>query len=215
MSGQCCEHETSEAQLRDAAYRRVLWAALAINGVMFAIEISAGLAANSVALQADALDFLGDTATYAISLFVIGMSLKARAKAALAKGGAMALLGVWVIGSTVWHIAYGSAPEAFTMGAVGVAALLANAVVFALLWAYRSGDSNMRSVWLCSRNDVIGNCAVLLAALGVFGTGTAWPDIAVAAIMATLALQGAWTVLRQARGELRKTRIDEPLALRR
>ena len=215
MSGQCCEHETSEAQLRDAAYRRVLWAALAINGVMFAIEISAGLAANSVALQADALDFLGDTATYAISLFVIGMSLKARAKAALAKGGAMALLGVWVIGSTVWHIAYGSAPEAFTMGAVGVAALLANAVVFALLWAYRSGDSNMRSVWLCSRNDVIGNCAVLLAALGVFGTGTAWPDIAVAAIMATLALQGAWTVLRQARGELRKTRLDEPLALRR
>ena len=215
MSGQCCEHETSEAQLRDAAYRCVLWAALAINGVMFAIEISAGLAANSVALQADALDFLGDTATYAISLFVIGMSLKARAKAALAKGGAMALLGVWVIGSTVWHIAYGSAPEAFTMGAVGVAALLANAVVFALLWAYRSGDSNMRSVWLCSRNDVIGNCAVLLAALGVFGTGTAWPDIAVAAIMATLALQGAWTVLRQARGELRETRIDEPLALRR
>lgn len=215
MSGQCCEHETSEAQLRDAAYRRVLWAALAINGVMFAIEISAGLAANSVALQADALDFLGDTATYAISLFVIGMSLKARAKAALAKGGAMALLGVWVIASTVWHIAYGSAPEAFTMGAVGVAALLANAVVFALLWAYRSGDSNMRSVWLCSRNDVIGNCAVLLAALGVFGTGTAWPDITVAAIMATLALQGAWTVLRQARGELRETRIDEPLALRR
>ncbi|MEQ9197558.1 MAG: cation transporter [Parvibaculum sp.] len=202
MSKQCCGPETSETRLRDTAYRRVLWAALAINGVMFAVEIGAGLAAGSVALQADALDFLGDTATYAISLFVIGMSLRARAMAALAKGGAMALLGFWVAGATIWHIAYGGAPEAFTMGAVGFAALLANAAVFALLWRYRAGDSNMRSVWLCSRNDVIGNCAVLLAALGVFGTGTAWPDIAVAAVMSTLALQGAWVVLRQARGEL-------------
>lgn len=202
MSGQCCGPETSETRLRDAAYRRVLWAALAINGVMFTVEIGAGLAAGSVALQADALDFLGDTATYAISLFVIGMSLRARAMAALAKGGAMALLGFWVAGATVWQIAYGGAPEAFTMGAVGFAALLANAAVFALLWRYRAGDSNMRSVWLCSRNDVLGNCAVLLAALGVFGTGTAWPDIAVAAVMSTLALQGAWVVLRQARGEL-------------
>lgn len=202
MSKQCCGPETSETRLRDTAYRRVLWVALAINGVMFAVEIGAGLAAGSVALQADALDFLGDTATYAISLFVIGMSLRARAMAALAKGGAMALLGFWVAGATIWHIAYGGAPEAFTMGAVGFAALLANAAVFALLWRYRAGDSNMRSVWLCSRNDVIGNCAVLLAALGVFGTGTAWPDIAVAAVMSTLALQGAWVVLRQARGEL-------------
>ncbi|MEQ8379508.1 cation transporter [Parvibaculum sp.] len=202
MSGQCCGPETSETRLRDAAYRRVLWAALAINGVMFTVEIGAGLVAGSVALQADALDFLGDTATYAISLFVIGMSLRARARAALVKGGAMALLGFWVAGATVWQIAYGGAPEAFTMGAVGFAALLANAAVFALLWRYRAGDSNMRSVWLCSRNDVLGNCAVLLAALGVFGTGTAWPDIAVAAVMSTLALQGAWVVLRQARGEL-------------
>lgn len=133
MSGQCCDHEASEAQLRDTAYRRVLWAALAINFIMFAIEIGAGLAAGSVALQADALDFLGDTATYAISLFVIGMSLRARALAALAKGGAMALLGFWVAGATVWHVAYGGAPEAFMMGAVGLAALTANAAVFVLL----------------------------------------------------------------------------------
>ena len=210
MSGQCCGHETSETRLRDAAYRRVLWAALLINGVMFAVEIAAGLAAGSVSLQADALDFLSDTATYAISLFVIGMSLAARAKAALAKGAAMALLGLWVVGSTLWHIAYGAAPEAMTMGAVGFAALVANAVVFALLWRHRSGDSNMRSVWLCSRNDVIGNCAVLLAALGVFGTGTAWPDIAVAAVMAALALQGAWAVFGQALGELRESRLAGP-----
>lgn len=202
MSGQCCGHETPEARLRDDTYRRVLWAALLINGAMFAVEIVAGFTAGSVSLQADALDFLGDTATYAITLFVIGMSLRARAQAALVKGATMALLGVWVIGSTLWHIAYGVPPEAMTMGAVGIIALIANAIVFALLWRHRSGDSNMRSVWLCSRNDVIGNLAVVLAALGVFGTGTAWPDIAVAAIMATLALQGAWVVLRQARGEL-------------
>ncbi|HCX67492.1 cation transporter [Parvibaculum sp.] len=204
MSGQCCEHETSETQLRDAAYRRVLWTALLINGVMFAIELVAGLAAGSVSLQADALDFLGDTGTYAISLFVIGMSLAARAKAALAKGATMGLLGLWVIGSTLWHLVQGDAPEAITMGVVGVAALLANAVVFVLLWRHRSGDSNMRSVWLCSRNDVIGNLAVIFAALGVFGTGTAWPDLTVAAIMAALALQGAWAVFRQALGELRQ-----------
>ncbi len=139
MSGQCCGPETSETRLRDAAYRRVLWAALAINGVMFTVEIGAGLVAGSVALQADALDFLGDTATYAISLFVIGMSLRARARAALVKGGAMALLGFWVAGATVWQIAYGGAPEAFTMGAVGFAALLANAAVFALLLALPRG----------------------------------------------------------------------------
>ncbi|MEQ8327794.1 MAG: cation transporter [Parvibaculum sp.] len=209
MSEQCCEHEVSEAQLRDTAYRRVLWAALLINGFMFAIEMLAGLAANSVSLQADALDFLGDTATYAISLFVLGMSLSVRAKAALAKGAAMALLGFWVIGSTFWHIAYGAAPEAMTMGAVGAVALTANVAVFALLWRHRSGDSNMRSVWLCSRNDVLGNCAVLLAAFGVFGTGTAWPDLSVAAIMSALALQGAWTVFRQALGELRKSSHEE------
>lgn len=203
MSGQCCEPETSETRLQDAAYRRVLWAALAINGVMFIVETAAGHAAGSVALQADALDFLGDTATYAISLFVIGLSLRARAQAALAKGAAMGLLGIWVMGSTLWHVAYGGAPQVVAMGIVGFAALAANAVVFALLWRHRSGDSNMRSVWLCSRNDVVGNFAVILAALGVFGTGTAWPDIAVAAVMATLALQGAWAVFVHVRSELR------------
>ncbi|PKQ02163.1 MAG: hypothetical protein CVT73_19700 [Alphaproteobacteria bacterium HGW-Alphaproteobacteria-12] len=205
MSGPCCEHETSEARLRDAAYRRVLWAALAINGLMFAVEIVAGLTAGSVSLQADALDFLSDSATYAISLLVIGHALHIRARAALAKGVAMGALGFWVAGSTLWHIAYGGTPGAAMMGAVGFAALAANAIVFALLWRHREGDSNMRSVWLCSRNDVIGNVAVLFAAFGVFGTGTAWPDIAVASVMAALGLQGAYIVLRQALGELQQT----------
>ncbi len=158
------------------AYRRVLWAVLAINAAMFAVEVIAGLAAGSAALQADALDFLGDAANYAISLFVVGMALRYRASAALAKGATMAAFGLWVIGTVVWHAWHGTLPSAFTMGTVGLAALLANAATFGLLWAYRHGDANMRSAWICTRNDVLGNLAVLLAALGVFGTGTGWPD---------------------------------------
>src|SRR6266404_9754422 len=183
------------------AYRRVLWAVLAINAAMFAVEVIAGLAAGSAALQADALDFFGDAANYAISLLVVGKALRYRALAALAKGATMAALGLWVIATVVWHTLHGTLPSAFTMGTVGVAALAANAASFGLLWAYRHGDANMRSAWICTRNDVLGNMAVLLAALGVFGTGTGWPDIIVAAIMASLAMQGAALVIRQASAE--------------
>jgi Co/Zn/Cd efflux system component len=192
---------------RDHTYRRVLWAALAINATMFAVEVVAGVAAGSAALQADALDFLGDAANYAISLMVVGMALRYRASAAMAKGITMGLFGLWVIGTVVWHSAHGTLPSAFTMGTVGLTALLANAASFGLLWAYRHGDANMRSAWICTRNDVLGNLAVLLAALGVFGTGTGWPDIFVAAIMAALALQGAILVIRQATTELRAGRL--------
>jgi Co/Zn/Cd efflux system component len=190
----------------DKAYRRILWIVLIINFSMFVVEIVAGLAAGSVALQADALDFLADSANYAISLFVVGMALRRRAQAALIKGITMALFGLWVIGNTGWHIFYGDIPDAMTMGAVGTAALISNAIVLALLWAYRYGDSNMRSVWICSRNDVVGNLAVLLAALGVFGTGTAWPDIIVATVMACLALQGAVVIIKQAYGEIKMSK---------
>jgi Co/Zn/Cd efflux system component len=169
---------------------------------MFAVEIGAGLAAGSASLQADALDFLGDAANYAISLFVVGMALRYRASAALAKGATMGIFGLWVVGTVVWHAVHGTLPSAFTMGAVGFAALTANVGSFMLLWAHRHGDANMRSAWICTRNDVVGNMAVLLAALGVFGTGTGWPDIIVAAIMAGLALQGAAIVAKQALGEL-------------
>jgi Co/Zn/Cd efflux system component len=202
----CCSHchDTSpEDRARDATYRRVLWVVLAINAAMFLVEIVAGLAAGSASLQADALDFFADAANYGISLFVVGMALRYRAMAALAKGLSMGAFGLWVIGTVIWHAIMGTVPEAITMGAVGMAALVANAASFGLLWAYRAGDANMRSVWLCSRNDVIANLAVLLAALGVFGTGTGWPDIVVAAVMASLALQGAWVVIRQAMAELR------------
>ena len=202
MSAKCCTH-THEDQLPDSRYRRVLSAVLAINGAMFLIEIIAGVAAGSASLQADALDFLADAANYGISLFAVGMALRYRASAALAKGVTMGLFGLSVLSTAFWHAVSGTVPEAATMGAVGVVALFANAASFALLWVYRGGDSNMRSVWLCSRNDVIGNFAVLLAALGVFSSGKGWPDIFVALVMACLALQGAWLVIRLALAELR------------
>jgi len=186
-----------------AAYKRVLWTVLVINALMFVVEVGAGLAAGSASLQADALDFFGDAANYGISLFVVGMALRYRATAALGKGASMGVFGFYILGTVIWHTFHGTLPSAVTMGAVGVAALIANAASFGLLWAYRHGDANMRSAWICTRNDVLGNLAVLLAALGVFGTGTGWPDVIVAAIMAALALQGSATVIRQSLGELR------------
>jgi Co/Zn/Cd efflux system component len=194
----------------DRQYRRALWAVLIINTAMFLVEIGAGVAAGSASLQADALDFFGDAANYAVSLFVVGMSLRYRASAAFAKGATMGIFGLWVIGTVIWHAVQGTLPSAFTMGTVGFAALVANAASFANLWAYRGGDANMRSAWICTRNDVLGNLAVLLAALGVFGTGRGWPDIIVAMITAMLALQGAVTVLRQSRGELRSLSRTAP-----
>jgi Co/Zn/Cd efflux system component len=209
MSASCCDPPT-DTHRGSEGYRRVLWAVLAINVAMFAVETAAGLAAGSASLQADALDFLGDAGNYAISLFVVGMALRYRAMAALVKGATMGVFGLWVIAITVWHAWHGTMPEAFVMGAIGTAALLANAASFALLWAFRGGDANMRSAWICTRNDVLGNLAVLLAAAGVLGTGTGWPDVAVAAIMATLALQGAYTVLAQSWSELRIASAFQP-----
>ena len=203
MSGTCCGCG-AELRVRDRAYRRALWFVLAINAAMFLLEIGAGLAAGSASLQADALDFLGDAGNYAISLFVVGMALRYRAMAALAKGATMGVFGLWVISITVWQAIHETLPQAVTMGVIGFTALAANAASFAVLWTHRGGDSNMRSAWICTRNDVIGNFAVLLAAIGVFGTGTGWPDLIVATIMGTLALQGAMVVFRQALAELQQ-----------
>jgi Co/Zn/Cd efflux system component len=189
------------------AYKRVLWAVLLINAVMFAVEAGAGVAAGSASLQADALDFLGDAANYGISLFVVGMALRYRASAALAKGATMVAFGLWVLATVAWLAVQATLPSAFTMGTIGIAALAANAASFGLLWAYRDGDANMRSAWICTRNDVLGNFAVLLAAAGVFGTGTGWPDVIVATIMAALAIQGASLIIRQAVGELRDNKF--------
>jgi Co/Zn/Cd efflux system component len=208
MGANCCQH--CEPLDDGPAYRRALWMVLLVNAAMFVVEIGAGLAAGSASLQADALDFLGDTANYGISLFVVGMALRYRALAAFAKGATMGLFGLWVLATAGWDAWHGSLPAATTMGAVGLAALAANAASFALLWRYRRGDANMRSAWICTRNDVLGNLAVLAAAAGVFGTGSGWPDTIVAAVMALLALQGASIVLRQASRELQPRLASAP-----
>lgn len=189
----------------DPRYRRILWIALLVNAAMFVLELGAGLRSGSASLLADAIDFLGDAANYGLSLWVLAMALTWRARAALVKGASMLAFGVFVIGRVAWGAWQGIPPEPFTMGSVGLLALAANLGVAALLYAYREGDANMRGVWLCTRNDALGNLAVMGAALGVLGTGTVWPDLVVAAIMACLAISGGWSVIRHARQELAST----------
>ena len=203
MGKSCCQTpEPDQNSHNDPRWRLILWIALVANAAMFLVEIVAGVAADSRALQADALDFFGDAANYAISLSVAGMALAWRAKAALFKAATMLAFGLWVIGFAVYGFVAGSNPEPQTMGMIGTLALLVNLAVALLLFRYREGDANMRSVWICSRNDAIGNLAVLAAALGVFGTGQAWPDLLVASIMAGLAIWGSAEVFAQARREL-------------
>ncbi len=197
-----CSFKTSVEGLNSPHWRGALWVALAINAAFFVAEIVAGAAAGSASLQADALDFFGDAANYAISLGVAGMALAWRARAAMMKGSTMVLFALWVLGNTVWHTVQGTLPQADVMGAVGIAALIANGGVALMLYRFRAGDANMRSVWICSRNDAVGNLAVMLAAMGVFGTGTGWPDMIVAAVMGGLGLWGGWQIISQARAEL-------------
>jgi Co/Zn/Cd efflux system component len=199
MSDHCC---ASPAPSADPRYRKVLWIALAVNAAMFVVEIAASAASGSASLAADAVDFAGDAANYGVSLAAIAAGGIWVSRAAFAKGLAMGAFGIGVLVFCAWRITVGAAPEAITMGIVGTLALVANLLVAWMLYAYREGDANMRSVWLCSRNDALSNLAVLAAAAGVFGTGSFWPDIAVAALMAAMALHSAASVLRQARREL-------------
>lgn len=186
-----------------SAYRRALLAVIVINAIMFVVELGAGFLARSQALKADSLDFLGDSITYTITLLVIGMPLAWRARAALFKGVSLALMGLWVLGSTFYQAIVPGLPHAQTMGIVGFAALVANLASVLLLLKYRNGDANVRSVWLCSRNDAIGNVAVMLAASGVWATSSAAPDLVVAGCMAALFLWSSSQIVRQARRELR------------
>ncbi|MCH9807660.1 MAG: cation transporter [Alphaproteobacteria bacterium] len=201
MSGCSCGNDV-KFDGASAAYRRALWAVIAINASMFVIEMGAGQIAGSQALQADALDFLGDSVTYSMSLFVIGMPLVWRARAAFIKGVSLALMGLWVFGSTAYSVLVMGVPQAEIMGAVGMLAFAANVASVLLLLKYRDGDANVRSVWLCSRNDAIGNVAVVLAASGVWATTSAWPDLIVAAILAGLFLWSSAQIVRQALTEL-------------
>jgi cation diffusion facilitator family transporter len=196
-----CHHETQFDGI-SADYKRRLWMVIAINAIMFVVEVLAGAFADSQALRADALDFLGDAATYSLSLAVIGAPARTRANAALLKGLSLGVMAIWVLGSTIYQVFILGVPKAEVMGAIGALALAANIASVLLLMRYAQGDANVRSVWLCSRNDAIGNVAVMVAALAVWGTTTAWPDLIVAAIMASLFFWSSVQIVRQSRGEL-------------
>lgn len=201
MTGCGCNTTTAPTQKISPKFRKALWIALVLNAAMFFVEMIGGSHARSVSLWADALDFAGDAANYAISLAVLSMTLYWRATAALLKGITMTAFGVFVIAKVIWSWWLGLTPEPMLMGAIGVLALIVNVSVALLLYAFRDGDSNMRSVWLCSRNDAIANIAVIIAAVGVFGTGTMFPDLLVAFIIAYLGVSSGLSVIKQARAE--------------
>ncbi|MFC0251784.1 cation transporter [Massilia consociata] len=214
----CCSGGCSPAKPPvDPRYRRILWIALWVNALMFFVEIVGGWAAGSVSLLADAVDFLGDAANYGISLFVLALAPVWRSRTALVKGATMGGYGIFVLGTALWHLRSGTVPQAHTMGLIGFLALAANCLVAVLLFSYRNGDANMRSVWLCTRNDAIGNVAVMLAAFGVFQTGSGLPDLLVATVMGLLGLSAAHSVITHARRELREAEaaLAAPVELKR
>ncbi len=210
MSDHCHDHCHTPTASSNPRYRTVLWIALVINALMFGVEVLGSAHANSMSLLADAVDFAGDAANYGLSLAVLSMAMTWRSRAALIKGASMGLYGVFVLGKTAWAVDQGVTPEPIIMGSIALLALLANVTVAVLLYAFREGDANMRSVWLCSRNDAISNVAVVAAAIGVFGTHSAWPDWIVAGIMALLALSASISVLRHARAELAENAPHHP-----
>lgn len=205
--GACCAKTQAPFDGMSRDYRRRLWLVIGLNAGMFVVEMAAGQAAGSKALQADALDFFGDAVTYGISLAVIGASLKTRALAALGKGVSLLLMGLWVAGSTLHQVFVLGVPQAAVMGSIGFLALAVNLASVMLLVRYKDGDANVRSVWLCSRNDAIGNLAVMLAALGVWGTTAAWPDLLVAGLMAALFVSSAVQILSQGVREFRQNAL--------
>lgn len=205
MAG-CCSGTCSSQASISPRYRKALWVALAINSLMFLIEIIGSQHSGSVSLLADAVDFAGDAANYGLSLAVLSHGLLWRSRAALVKGLSMGGYGLFVLVKTAWTAWEGITPEPWTMGAIAILALAANLSVAILLYTFRDGDANMRSVWLCSRNDAIVNVAVALAAIGVFGTQSGWPDLLVAGLIAVLALTAARSVVRQARQEISSLR---------
>lgn len=206
MAG-CCNAKHSFEGL-SKKYKRILYWIIAINALMFMVEMSAGIGAQSQALQADALDFLADTFTYALSLWVIGKAIAIRTNAAIFKGVSLLLMALWVFGSTLYRLFVLNSPEAFTMGSVAIAACVANLICVVLLREYKDGDANVRSVWLCSRNDAIGNVVVVIAAFGVWGTDTPWPDLLVAVFLALLFLSSAWQILKQSIAEKRSGELE-------
>lgn len=203
----CCEHHIDEDELKVSKFRMVLWVVLAINLVMFVVEFGTAFFAQSVSLQADALDFMADAMTYGVTLLVLGSSLKVRATVAMLKGISMGVLGLWIFARTYVNAQDAIIPLASVMGTIGFVALIANVVSALLLYKFRSGDSNTRSIWLCSRNDAIGNVAIMIAASGVFAMNSGWPDFIVAVLMATLSLVASVQIIKQASAELKTVRV--------
>ncbi len=201
----CCDNDAG-GNVADSNYRKILWIILALNAGMFLVEVIASFYSGSVALLADAVDFFADAFNYAISLYVLDKALATRAKASLIKGGTMGLFGLLVIGNSIYRAATEAVPQAEVMGAIGLLALLVNVASAWMLYRYREGDSNRESVWICSRNDAIGNVLVMLAAAGVAFTQSHWPDIIVAFLIAALFLRSAWRIYRSAIKELKEAR---------
>jgi len=208
MAGCGCESNVGFDGM-SKAYVKILWVVIAINFAMFLIEMVASDISASMALSADALDFLGDSLTYAITLIAIGHSLRWRASAAMFKGITLALLGMWVLGSTLYRVFVLGVPNELIMGSIALMAFTANVVSALLLLKYKDGDANVRSVWLCSRNDAIGNLGVFVAAVVVSFTQSKWPDLVVAFLMSGLFLHSATLIIKQAKKELDQAK-NEP-----
>lgn len=198
----CCDLPHNDKPIVDQTYRKILWIALILNAFMFFAEIASSFYADSVSLRADAIDFFGDAANYGVSLYVLGLALRFRSYASLLKAGSMGIFGFWVMGTVIYNALTGAAPHAPTMTIMGISALVVNLAVAMMLYKYRDGDSNMRSVWLCTRNDAIGNIAVVIAALGVYFTASMWPDLVIAAGMGALSIHSSYLVISQVRQEL-------------
>jgi cation diffusion facilitator family transporter len=208
----CCESKSEELSQLRTGHKKVLQVVLVINIVLFGVEAVAGMLANSTALLADSLDMFGDSLVYGFSLYVLWRSAAWKAKAALLKGAIMAVFGAGVLLEVVYKTISGIVPSAETMGIIGALVLLGNSICFLLLFRHRADDINMRSTWLCSRNDILANIAVLLAAVGVKVFDASWPDILVGAAIAALFLRSAFTVLRESFGELRILRSQSATA---
>ena len=204
----CCQDKAVELDRLKASQSRTLWIVLIINAAMFAVELTAGILAGSVALEADSLDMLGDALVYGFSLFVIAKSIRWRAASALLNGAVMAIFGLMVLGQTIYKLVAGGVPEADLMAGFGAVALTANVICLVLLTRHRSDDVNMRSTWLCSRNDIISNVSVLIAAALVAATGTMWPDIVIGLMITSLFLKTAITVIHEAYSEISDTSVD-------
>src|SRR6266571_6835908 len=208
----CCEAKSEEIEKLKADHKKVLKIVLTINVLLFIVEVTAGFVAHSTALLADSLDMFGDALVYGFSLYVLWRTTESKAMAAMLKGAIMVVFGIAVLGEAIYKMVAGIVPAAETMGIIGALVLLGNGLCFLLLFRHRSDDLNMRSTWLCSRNDIIANISVLVAAVGVKGLDSSWPDILIGAAIAALFLRSAFTVLSESFAELQKLKSRSEIA---